>query len=72
MGDRNYLHVCRHCGIVQATASETGPRACIVCGGITFSKHYSNASIREARVVTIEGQKTNERAGERVTVERVR
>ncbi|WP_411963798.1 hypothetical protein [Haloferax sp. YSMS24] len=43
-----------------------------MCGGITFSKHYSNASIREARVVTIEGQETNERAVERVTVERVR
>lgn len=72
MGDRNHLHICRHCGIVQATASETGPEMCIVCGGITFSQHHSNTTLGETQVEETDGEMTSERAFERTTVESVR
>ncbi|MFB6079648.1 MAG: hypothetical protein ABEJ81_01410 [Haloferacaceae archaeon] len=37
MGDRNHLHVCRHCGNVMATASETPPKECFNCTERNFS-----------------------------------
>jgi molybdopterin converting factor small subunit len=37
MADRNHLHVCRHCGNVMATSSNTGPRACPICESEQFS-----------------------------------
>ena len=42
MGDRNHLHVCRHCGIVHATASSTGPERCVVCDAFSFSEYELN------------------------------
>lgn len=39
MGYRNHLHVCQHCGVVQATASQVGPNRCIVCGERNFSEY---------------------------------
>ncbi|MFC7045993.1 hypothetical protein ACFQH6_11715 [Halobacteriaceae archaeon GCM10025711] len=39
MGNRNHLHVCQHCGLVQATASAIPPRACVVCDGLSFSRY---------------------------------
>jgi len=39
MGNRNHLHVCQRCGIVQATSSSTAPRRCFVCDGLTFSEY---------------------------------
>ncbi|WP_396612537.1 hypothetical protein ACH9L7_04480 [Haloferax sp. S1W] len=47
MGDRNYLHICRHCGVVHGTASSTPPEECIVCGAITFSEYELNDVLRE-------------------------
>jgi predicted nucleic acid-binding Zn-ribbon protein len=47
MGDRNHLHVCRHCGLVHATASSTGPEECIVCGAFTFSEYVPEPTDRE-------------------------
>jgi predicted nucleic acid-binding Zn-ribbon protein len=41
MGDRNHLHVCRHCGNVVATGSPTGPQKCFNCGGTDFSQFIS-------------------------------
>jgi hypothetical protein len=37
MGDRNFLHVCPHCGNVMAASSLTGPRECFNCEGETVS-----------------------------------
>ncbi|MCO8266485.1 hypothetical protein NKF06_07790 [Haloferax sp. AB510] len=48
MGDKNYLHVCQHCGVVHATASPTAPEACIVCEALTFSPSELNALLRES------------------------
>lgn len=39
MGDRNNLHVCRHCGNVVATSSTTGPQKCFNCEGEVFSRY---------------------------------
>ena len=41
MGDRNHLHVCRHCGNVMATSSTTGPRECFNCDESEFSQYLS-------------------------------
>ncbi|WP_416841085.1 hypothetical protein [Haloferax sp. DFSO52] len=49
MGYRTHLHICQHCGIVQATASETSPKRCIVCAGVNFSEHYTNELLRTRR-----------------------
>lgn len=48
MGDRNHLHVCRHCGIVHATASSTAPERCVVCGAFTFSEYALNGFLDDA------------------------
>ncbi|WP_255634911.1 hypothetical protein [Haloprofundus salinisoli] len=37
MADRQFTHVCRHCGVVMATTSQTPPRQCIVCEDSNFS-----------------------------------
>ncbi|WP_144903218.1 hypothetical protein [Halobellus captivus] len=42
MGDRNHLHVCRHCGLVHATSSSTAPESCTVCKALTFSQYELN------------------------------
>jgi hypothetical protein len=39
MGDRNFLHVCRHCGNVKASSSPTGPRVCFNCESENFSSY---------------------------------
>lgn len=49
MGYRTHLHVCQHCGIVQATASATAPRKCVVCEAFTFSEYEYQAPTRERR-----------------------
>lgn len=49
MGDKNHLHVCRHCGVVHATATTTPPRECIVCAAITFSQYQPEATQTERR-----------------------
>ncbi|RDZ65630.1 hypothetical protein C5B90_04535 [Haloferax sp. Atlit-12N] len=54
MGDKNYLHVCQHCGVVHATASPTAPKACIVCEALTFSPSELNALLRERRAIESE------------------
>ena len=41
MGDRNHLHVCRHCGNVMATSTTTGPRKCFNCDEAEFSQYLS-------------------------------
>lgn len=41
MGDRNHLHVCRHCGNVMATSSRSSPRECFNCEGEVFSQYLS-------------------------------
>jgi hypothetical protein len=42
MGDRNFLHVCRHCGNVMASSSPTGPRACVYCESANFSRYLGS------------------------------
>jgi predicted nucleic acid-binding Zn-ribbon protein len=58
MGNRNVLHVCQHCGTVQATASSTAPEACVVCEAFTFSQYEPATSREEA----------SDRTRERLTV----
>ncbi len=41
MGDKNNLHVCRHCGNVVATSSTTGPQKCFNCEGVSFSQYIN-------------------------------
>lgn len=71
MGYRTHLHICQHCGTVQATASETSPKKCVVCDGITFSGHYSNELLSERREYVKEPKERGGRV-ERISVERVR
>lgn len=41
MGDKNHLHVCRHCGNVVGTSTLKGPRECFNCEGQEFSHYMS-------------------------------
>ncbi|ELZ85002.1 hypothetical protein C453_10490 [Haloferax elongans ATCC BAA-1513] len=63
MGDRNHLHVCRHCGVVHGTASSTPPEECLVCESGSFSEYTLNDLLREREPVepqlpTPEGSQT--------------
>lgn len=41
MGDKNHLHVCRHCGNVVATSTTTAPEECFNCGEGDFSRYLT-------------------------------
>ncbi|MBX0323008.1 hypothetical protein EGH21_08205 [Halomicroarcula sp. F13] len=49
MGDRDTLHVCRECGVVMATTSETSPRKCRTCGATNFSVFASREHVSVLR-----------------------
>jgi predicted nucleic acid-binding Zn-ribbon protein len=68
MGNRNHLHVCQHCGVVHATASSTGPRACVVCDAFTFSEYALNDRLEDRSAVGAEGGSPTDRARQTVGV----